>query len=89
MFLRQLVVIAMAFPQLTTITNNIGDFVKALGAGLFIAVLGIVALIFMTSFGNERRAMLAKSAIVMAFIGLGLIIAAQTAQTIITSIFGG
>ena len=89
MFLRQLVVIAMTFPQLTTITNNIGDFVKALGAGLFIAVLGIVALIFMTSFGNERRAMLAKSAIVMAFIGLGLIIAAQTAQTIITSIFGG
>ena len=84
-----LMVLAMSFPQLTTITTNIGDFVKALGAGLFIAVLGIVALIFMTSFGNERRAMLAKSAIVMAFIGLGLIVAAQTAQTVITSIFGG
>lgn len=81
--------VAMSFPQLTTITNNIGDFVKALGAGLFLAVLGVVALIFMTSFGNERRAMLAKSAFVMAFIGLGLIVAATTAQTIITSIFGG
>jgi type II secretory pathway component PulF len=84
-----LIVFAMSFPQLTAITTNIGDFVKALGVGLFIAVLGIVALIFMTSFGNERRAMLAKSAIVMAFIGLGLIVAAQTAQTVITSIFGG
>ncbi|HEU5383610.1 MAG TPA: hypothetical protein VFV38_50060 [Ktedonobacteraceae bacterium] len=84
-----LAAVAMDFPQLTTITNNIGDFVKALGVGLFLAVIGIVALIFMTSFGNERRAMLAKSAFVMAFVGLGLIIAATTAQTIITSIFGG
>jgi type II secretory pathway component PulF len=84
-----LAAVAMSFPQLTAITNNIGDFVKALGGGLFIAVIGIVALIFMTSFGNERRAMLAKSAFIMAFIGLGLIVAAQVAQTIITSIFGG
>lgn len=84
-----LAALAMSFPQLTAITNNIGDFVKALGVGLFLAVVGIVALIFMTSFGNERRAMLAKSAFIMAFIGLGLIVAAQTAQTIITSIFGG
>ena len=85
----KLAAVAMSFPALTTITTNIGDFVKALGAGLFIAVLGMVALIFMTSFGNERRAMLAKSAIVMAFVGLGLIVAAATAQTVITSIFGG
>jgi type II secretory pathway component PulF len=87
--LLHLAAVAMSFPQLTTITNNIGDFVKALGVGLFLAVIGMVALIFMTSFGNERRTMLAKSAFVMAFIGLGLIVAATTAQTIITSIFGG
>jgi type II secretory pathway component PulF len=79
----------MQFPELTAITNNIADFVKALGAGLFIAVLGIVALIFMTSFGNERRNMLAKSAIIMAFVGLGLIVASTTVQTIVTHIFGG
>lgn len=87
--LLHLAAVAMSFPQLTTITNNIGDFVKALGVGLFLAVIGIVALIFMTSFGNERRAMLAKSAFVMAFIGLGLIVASATAQTVITTIFGG
>lgn len=87
--LLHLAAVAMSFPQLTTIINNIGDFVKALGVGLFLAVIGMVALIFMTSFGNERRTMLAKSAFVMAFIGLGLIVAATTAQTIITSIFGG
>ena len=79
----------MHFPELTAITTNIADFVKALGAGLFIAVLGIVALIFMTSFGNERRNMLAKSAIIMAFVGLGLIVASTTVQTIVTHIFGG
>jgi type II secretory pathway component PulF len=77
------------FPELTAITNNIGNFVKALGAGLFIAVLGIVAIIFMTSFGSERRALLAKTAIAMAFIGLGLIVAASTVQTLITRVFGG
>lgn len=87
--LLHLAAVAMSFPQLTTITNNIGDFVKALGVGLFLAVIGIVALIFMTSFGSERRAVLAKSAFVMAFIGLGLIVASATAQTVITSIFGG
>jgi hypothetical protein len=89
MLFLQLATLAMTFPALTTITNNISDFVKALGVGMFIAVLGIVALISMTSFGNERRVMLAKSAFVMAFVGLGLIIAAATAQTIITNIFGG
>jgi type II secretory pathway component PulF len=82
-------IVSMKFPELTTITNNIGDFVKALGAGLFIAVLGVIALIFMTSFGNERRNMLAKSAIVMAFVGLGLIVASTTVQTVIKAVFGG
>ena len=64
-----LTTIAMSFPQLTAITNNIGEFVKAMGLGLFLAVLGVIALIFMTSFGNERRVMLAKSAVVMAVLG--------------------
>lgn len=87
--LLHLAAVAISFPQLTTITNNIGDFVKTLGVGLFLAVLGMIALIFMTSFGNERRTMLAKSAFVMAFVGLGLIVASSLVQTIITHIFGG
>lgn len=79
----------MQFPELTQITDNIDAFIHALGVGLFLAVLGIVALIFMTSFGNERRNQLAKTAIVMAAIGLGLLIAGSTLQTILTHIFGG
>ncbi len=79
----------MQFPELTKITNNISAFIHALGIGLFLAVLGIVALIFMTSFGNERRNLLAKTAFVMAAIGLGLLIAGSTLQTILIRIFGG
>ena len=79
----------MKFPELTKVTNNINAFIHALGIGLFLAILGIVALIFMTSFGNERRNLLAKTAIVMALIGLGLLIAGTTIQTVLTRIFGG
>ncbi len=79
----------MQFPELTKVTNNINAFIHALGIGLFLAILGIVALIFMTSFGNERRNLLAKTAIVMALIGLGLLIAGTTIQTVLTRIFGG
>ncbi len=76
------------FPEITTWTTNFANLVHALGFGLFVAVLAIVGLIFMTSFGSERRGMLAKAAAVMAVIGFGFIVGAPIMQTIVQRIFG-
>ncbi|WP_376797472.1 hypothetical protein [Thermogemmatispora sp.] len=77
------------FPEITTWSNNLAALVHALGLGLFVVVMGIVGMIFMTSFGSERRNMLAKTAAIMAAIGLGFIIAAGAIQAIISRILGG
>lgn len=79
----------MAFPEVQTWINNIVALAQLIGGGLFIAAFCGVGLIFMTSWGNDRRNLIAKAAAGSALLGLFFVFAAPTIQTIIQRIAGG
>ncbi|GHO89414.1 hypothetical protein [Dictyobacter formicarum] len=78
----------MQFPEITRWTNAFSAFIHALGIGLFISILGIIGVILMTSFGNERKGMLAKAAAWCAVFGFAFIVGGPVLQTIAQRIFG-
>lgn len=78
----------MQFPEVTKWLNGLQALISLIGGGFFLAALGIVGLIFMTTFGRQRQAELARAAFVTAVVGLVLVVGAPTFQTIINRIVG-
>jgi hypothetical protein len=79
----------MAFPEVQAWINGIVTLVTLIGAGLFVAAFACVGLIFMTTWGNERKSMFAKAAAGSALLGLFFVLAAPTIQVIIQRIATG
>lgn len=78
----------MNFPEVTNWINGIVALAQLVGAGLFVATFVGVGLIFMTTWGNERKGLIAKAAAGSALLGLFFILAAPVIETIVKRIAG-
>lgn len=77
----------MQFPELQGIANGFVSACQALGTALLAAMVCLVALITLTSFGNEHKQAWAKAAGVGLVIGFALLMAAPLFSTILQRIF--
>lgn len=77
----------MSFPELSGIANNFVSFLQAVGIALIAADIALIALVALTSFGNENKMLLAKAAAVSLIIGFALLMAAPTFATMLERMF--
>lgn len=77
----------MQFPELQGIANGFVSACQALGAAILVAMVCLVALVTLTSFGNEHKQAWAKAAGVGVVIGFALLMAAPLLGAVIQRIF--
>lgn len=75
------------FPELNGILNNFVLACQALGGVLVVAMIGLIGLIALTSFGSEHRMALAKTAAIGMLVGFAILMFAPTFATILQRIF--
>ena len=78
----------MNFPDVTAWIQGLTALAQLIGAGFFVTAFCMVGLIFMTSFGNERKSLLAKTAAGSALLGLFFVLAAPAISNIIKQLAG-
>jgi predicted membrane protein len=77
----------VSFPELSGFADNFIAFLQALGLAIVGADIALIALIALTSFGNEHRNALAKAAAVSLIVGFALLMAAPKFATMIERVF--
>lgn len=75
------------FPELSGILNNFVLALQAAGVVLLVAMIALIALMILTSFGSEHRVMLARAAALGVIIGFALLMAAPTVSGVLQRVF--
>lgn len=66
----------MTFPELTTWANNTVTLIQDIGGAIAVICVAVIALMVLTSFGNQQRLFIARVAGVCVAIGIFLLLAA-------------
>lgn len=75
------------FPELQTIGKTFAAACQALGVGLLVVMIGLIALMIFTSLGNEHRQMYARLAAFGMLIGFALLMSAPVIASIVEKMF--
>jgi hypothetical protein len=76
----------MSFPEITTWANNIVLLLQIVGGAIIAVCIAVLALMLITSFGNEQRLAFVRMAAVTLIIGLFILVGAPRLATIIQSL---
>ena len=76
----------MSFPEITTWVNNLVLLLQLVGGAIIAVCITILALMLITSFGNEQRIAFVRMAAATLVVGLFILIGAPRIATVIQSL---
>ena len=76
----------MSFSEITTWANNLVLLLQLVGGAIIVVCIAILALMLITSFGNEQRIAFVRIAAATLIIGLFILIGAPRIATVIQSL---
>ena len=76
----------MQFPEITTWANNLVALIQIVGGALIAVCLAILALMLITSFGNDQRIAFVRIAAATLVVGLFILIGAPRIALVIQSL---
>lgn len=76
----------MSFPEITTWANNLVALLQIVGGALIALCVSLLAIMLITSFGNEQRTAFVRVAAVTLVIGMFILIGAPRIAAILQSV---
>ena len=76
----------MTFPELTTWANNLVLLLQLVGGALIVVCIAILALMLITSFGNDQRIAFVRIAAATLVVGFFMLIGAPRIALVIQSL---
>lgn len=73
--------------QLTQIANQFVLLCQGIGVALLAALVALIALMLFTSFGNEHKQAIVKTAALCLLLGFALLMAAPTIASVVQKMF--
>lgn len=78
----------MTFPEITTWSHNVVLLFQVIGGALAAICIAVIAIIIMTSFGNENRMASAKFAAIGVALGIAVLIGAEKIAGVFQALVG-
>lgn len=79
--------VVQQFPELQQISNNLVAALQAVGMSIIGVCVVLIALMVFTSFGNEHRHAITRSAALSLIVGIAILMNADLLSRILQSIF--